>query len=283
MLIFNRSSKHGVVGYRLFGNELHIYENEHLRIGTKERSEIENSIQENFNGKVHFRSLNGVLIPHCTVKCGDYLKNSTLKKGGTIGIFGEIKKADENDTNHTVALSSPHVISSGEIACTTTGGRFGECIWPENSSNIHDVSIIQIDPSFIGTLKRTILNEIIAIEEIPKERLLYREVFKFGASSHKTCGLIEQIDHFRLFGSDVMTISSDDPERLFSTNGDSGAIVLTILDGKHLGIGLIYGGSLEHREAEINIHRNESIAIFLKNALDKFSKGKNMSIEFDRI
>lgn len=104
MLIFNRSSKHGVVGYRLFGNESHIYENEHLRTGTKERSEIENSIQENFNGKVHFRSLNGVLIPHCTVKCGYYLKNCTLKKGGTIGIFGEIKKADENDTNYTVAL-----------------------------------------------------------------------------------------------------------------------------------------------------------------------------------
>lgn len=82
MLIFNRSSKRGVVGYRLFGNELHIYENEHLRIGTKERSEIENSIQENFNGKVHFRSLNGVLIPHCTVKCGDYLKKTVhLKKG----------------------------------------------------------------------------------------------------------------------------------------------------------------------------------------------------------
>lgn len=80
-----------------------------------------------------------------------------------------------------------------------------------------------------------------------------------------------------------MTILSDDPERLFSTNGDSGAIVLPILDGKHLGIGLIYGGSLEHREAEINIHRKESIAIFLKNALDRFSKEKNMNIKFDRI
>lgn len=92
----------------------------------------------------------GVLIPHCTVKCGDYLKNSTLKKGAP-KVFLAKKKADENDTNHTVALSSPHVISSGEIACSTTGGRFGECIWPENSSNIHDVSIIQIEPSSVET------------------------------------------------------------------------------------------------------------------------------------
>lgn len=281
--LIEASSKHGVVGYRLFGNELHIYENEHLRTGTKERSEIENSIKENFNGKVHFRSLNNVLIPHCTVKCGDYLKNGTLKRMGTVGIFGEIKNADENDSNQTVAISSPHVISSGEIACTATGGKFGECIWPENGSNIHDVSIIQIDFSSIATLQRTIFNKNIVIENIPKEDLLYREVFKFGASSQKTCGLIEQIDHFRLFGSDVMTISTDDPERPFSTNGDSGAIVLTILNGKHHGIGVIYGGSLEHREAKIDTSRNESIAIFLKNALDRFTRARHMSIEFDKI
>lgn len=75
-----------------------------------------------------------------------------------------------------------------------------------------------------------------------------------------------------------MTISTDDPERLFSTNWDSVAIVLTILDEKHLGIGVIYGESLEYREAEINIHQNESKARFLKNAIDRFSREKNMSI-----
>lgn len=44
MFIFNRLSKCGVVGYRFFGNELYIYENEYLRIGIKERLEIENFI-----------------------------------------------------------------------------------------------------------------------------------------------------------------------------------------------------------------------------------------------
>lgn len=201
---------------------------------------------------------------------------------GTLGTFGEIKPGVENESIQTVALSSAHVISKGEVACTSAGGRFSECIWPESIANIHDVSIIQIDPSSISTLQQTIFNEDIAIEEISKENLRLREVFKYGATTQKTRGFIEQVDHFKLFGSDVMTVSSDDPERLLSTNGDSGAIVLTILDGKY-GIGVIYGGNVDNREIGINIPENEIIAIFLKNALDRFTRERNMSIEFHKI
>lgn len=281
--IINASRKNGVVGYRLFGDELHIYGNDQLIIETEKRREIENSIKEHFNGHVLLRSVMNVLKPQCTVKCGDYLKSSTTGRMGTLGIFGEMKTAVENESIQTVALSSAHVISRGEVACTSAGGRFGECIWPGSIANIHDVSIIQIDPSSISTLQQTIYNKDIAIEEISKENLLYREVFKYGATTQKTRGSIEQIDHFKLFGSDVMTISSDDPERLFSTNGDSGAIVLTILDGKYHGIGVIYGGNVDNRETGINIPENESIAIFLKNALDRFARERNMSIEFHKI
>lgn len=59
--------------------------------------------------------------------------------------------------------------------------------------------------------------------------------------------------------------------------------VLTIIDGKHYGIGVIYGGSLEDREAKSSMTENESIAIFLKKAIDKFTAGKNVTIEFDKI
>lgn len=104
-----------------------------------------------------------------------------------------------------------------------------------------------------------------------------------GQQHKKTRGFIEQIDHFKLFWSDVMTISSEDPERLFSTNGDSGAIVLTIQDGKHHGIGVIYGGNVDIRDTGIKIPENEIIAIFLKNALDRFARERNMSIEFHKI
>lgn len=83
-----------------------------------------------------------MLIFYCIVKCGDYLKNSIFKKGGIIGIFGEIKKVDENDINYIVVFLFFYVISSGEIVCIIIGGRFGECIWLENSLNIYDVFII---------------------------------------------------------------------------------------------------------------------------------------------
>lgn len=68
---------------------------------------------------------------------------------GTIGIFGKMKNTPANESVQTVALSSAHVISSGDIACSSTGVRFGKCIWPESGVNIHDVSIIKIDSSMI--------------------------------------------------------------------------------------------------------------------------------------
>lgn len=80
-----------------------------------------------------------------------------------------------------------------------------------------------------------------------------------------------------------MAISSDDPESPFSTNGDSGAIVLTILNENHHGIGVIYGGGIDGREANNSFTEKERIAIFLKKAIDQFSTEKNMTIEFDKI
>lgn len=42
-----------------------------------------------------------------------------------------------------------------------------------------------------------------------------------------------------------MVILLDDFINLFFMNGDSGVIVLIIIDGKYYGIGVIYGGSFE--------------------------------------
>lgn len=93
--LFHRSSKNGVAGYRLVGNELHIYENEQLTTGTEKRQEIKNSIKQNFNGQVHFRSLHNVLKPQCTVMCGDCLKNKRLGIKGTIGDVCRNKKSSQ--------------------------------------------------------------------------------------------------------------------------------------------------------------------------------------------
>lgn len=281
--ILQKSSKNGVVGYRLFENELHIYGNEQLTTEYERRVKIENSIEEYFTGQVHFRSLEQVLVPQCTLRCGDFMRNNTNNKMGTLGIFGEIKSTSANESVQTVALSSPHVISSGDIACSSTGVRFGKCIWPESSRNFHDVSIVKIDSSMIKSLQKTFFNEHITIEDIPKESLCYRQVFKYGAATQETHGLIEKIDHFQLFGRDVMVILPVDSERPFSTKGDSGAIVLTILNGKYYGVGVIFGGNLDARGEENKSAQNETIAIFMKNAIDRFIRDRKMTIEFDKI
>lgn len=80
-----------------------------------------------------------------------------------------------------------------------------------------------------------------------------------------------------------MAILPDVSGTSFSTNGDSGAIVLTILNGKYHGVGVIFGGNLDARGAENNSTQNETIAIFLKNALDRFIRERQMTIEFDKI
>lgn len=97
-------------------------------------------------------------------------------------MFGEIRTTRDNDSIQTVALSSPHVISSGDIACTSTGERFGE---PESKANIHDVSVVKTDSSVISSLQQTIVDKQIEIREIPKENLRYRVVFKYGATTKK--------------------------------------------------------------------------------------------------
>lgn len=281
--IIKASRENGVVGYRLLGNELHIYENEHLGNETARRSEIENSIIENFNGQVHFRLLNNVLKPQYAVKCGDYIENNELSLVGTLGMFGEMKNTPRRNLIQTVALSTPHLFSSGDIAFSLNEKRIGECIWPENK-NIYDVSILKIEPAVINSLKQTIFNEQIKIESIPKNDLLKRQVFKYGATSKHTSGFINQVDYFELFDTDVMAISSEDSEPIFSKSGDSGAIVLTKFDGQCHGIGVLYGEmDTEFIRENKKIKTKESIAIFLKDALDKFSSEKHMTIEFDKI
>lgn len=66
-------------------------------------------------------------------------------------------------------------------------------------------------------------------------------------------------------------ISSDDPDSPFSEKGDSGAVLLTILDEKHHGIGIIY---VDDQGANYNITERETIAIFLIYALDQFTSEK---------
>lgn len=178
--------------------------------------QIEKEISDSFNGTTHFRSLKYFLTPQCAAKCGGYIKNGNMSIMGTLGMFGEIYSNIEKSTTHTVALSSPHVIWSGNIATLTNGKKIGECIWPDNSTtNIQDVSIIKIDLSMMNSLQRSYFDKNITITNVPKELLHFRKVFKYGASTKKTVGRIEKVGNFELFEKDVLAILPKSPLSFF--------------------------------------------------------------------
>lgn len=141
---------------------------------------------------------------------------------GTIGMFGSLKDTGNKDSMRTVAISSPHVINAGTVAYLPDGKRFGECIWPESSENIHDVSLIKIDTSSLNALQTSILKKRIQIQEISKDILNDRKVIKYGAATERTVGWIEKIDDFEIYGSDVLVILPEDVDFPFSAKGDSG-------------------------------------------------------------
>lgn len=263
---------------------MYVFEDDKLSNENGQKLQIEKKIKDAFNGPVHFLSLNTFLTPHCVVRCGDFIQNDTFGIMGTIGMFGEIPDTINRNTTHVVALTSPHVIWAGNVATLPTGERIGECIWPDRSPrNILDISIIKIDSSVLHLLQRSILDENVTISEFSRESLEYRKVFKYGASTKFTVGAIEKIDHFRIFDRDVLLIIPKKSQKSFSEEGDSGAVVLTKFRGKYHAIGMIFGGHLELEDADCISVQNESIAVPLNSAVNKFQTERMLSIQFDRI
>lgn len=280
LFYIHSADNNGIVGYRLIGEDLYIFESKRLLPEGKQekRKLIEMSINTSFKGKIHFRPFSDVFNPHSVIRCGDYLLNKEKGFMGTIGMFGSLKYTGEK-----VAISSPHVISAGTVACLPDGMRFGECIWPESPENIHDISLIMIDTSSLDSLQTSILKTRIKIQENSRDDLTDRRVIKYGAATKKTVGWIEKIDDFEICGSDVLVIIPEDVQFPFSTNGDSGAIVLTKMYGEYHGIAMVYGDEFDIRNSENKSIQKETIAIFLKNALDRFVKDRKMAIVFDEI
>lgn len=284
-LSYYSASKQGIVGYRLCDNELYVFEDELMLKETPKKMQIENSILESFKGKVYFRPLGDVLKPQCTIKCGGFIANDITNKMGTIGIFGVLQDSLQNQAKKTVAISSPDLFREGNIASGANEERIGVCIWPvqpdQRLQNIHDVSIIDIDSEKKDSLKLTHFDENILIEKVSEAELDNRVVFKYGAASQTTYGLIRRINDFQLFERDVWVIKPKPPGSLFSKEGDSGAIVLTRFNGKLYGVGMIYGSHFDVRDVENS--ENETVATILMNALDRFRNERNMIIQFDKI
>nr|XP_022309104.1 uncharacterized protein LOC111114878 [Crassostrea virginica] len=276
----------GIVGHRLCGNVLYVYEDNKMSTDPQKKADLRKCIEENFNGVVCYKSISDVFSPHCALRWGGPLGNGITGRMGTLGIFGTLRDTIEGPSqseNNIIALSSGHLIHENVAAFLSVNDRIGMCIWPANSSdNILDVSVVKLDQNVIDRIQTVILNEKITVGDIPKSHLLDQPVFKYGATTGRTDGRINIVDDFQLFDEDVMTILPRRPQsNEFSTNGDSGAIVLTRYRGKLHGVGVIYGGCLTLPNCQ-NI-REETIAVFLRRAMDRFTNATQQTIELDRI
>lgn len=282
-IIFFRGTKFGIVGYRLCGNELLVFKDGNATKPNKKRKKIEKSIESLFKGTIQFIELKEFLTPHCAVECGGTIQNSRNSRKGTIGIFGMVKQANGESCFH-VAITSPHVVSEGESAGLSNGSEIGRCIWPPDEL-IHNVSVIRINEDLINSLQKTRFDKKIIIQEISNQILLNKKVFKYGAGTQKTVGWIAKIDNFELYGRNVMAIlpNRSNLSNLFSDKGDSGAIVLTKIKGEYYAVGMIFGGGTVSYLAECSSVQRESIAIFLKPALDDLRMKGGVHIEFDKI
>lgn len=72
-------------------------------------------------------------------------------------------------------------------------------------------------------------------------------------------------------------------QKSFSEEGDSGAVVLTKFKGEYHAIGMIFGGNLKLENADCISVKNESIAVPLKYAVNRFQSERNLSIQLNRI
>lgn len=265
------------------GNTLYLFEDETKSITSNQRQKIVMTIRESFPGKVVVNPIKHVMKLYCGVKCGDLMQNPANGTSATIGIFGEIKdmQGAAKDTRTTVVLSSSHFSSSGDIVTHSTVGRIGECIYP-SSSILDGVSVTLIDPFVTHSLKKYIFEENVKVDELSKEMLLDRMVFKYGAATHTTFGFIQQFGDFQLFERDVLVIKSKNRDEAFSQPGDSGAVVLTRCGDELYAIGMVVG-TYSIRGEECKDTGNEVIAVFLKKAVDRFKNETKCDISFDKI
>lgn len=264
------------------GNTLYLFEDETKSITSNQRQKTLMTIRESFPGKVLVNPIKHVMKLYCGVKCGDFMTNATTNAKATIGIFGEIEDRRGNTKNtSTVFLSSSHFISTGDIVTHRTGTRIGECIYPGTKSTVDGVSVTLLDPPVTNYLKY-IYGENVKVDELSKEMLVDRKVFKFGATTGTTCGFIQQVGDFQLFEKDVMVIKSKNRDRPFSLPGDSGAVILTRCGDELYGIGMVIGSYCMDEDGEYN-NGKTVIALFLKKAVDRFQNETGFNISFDKI
>lgn len=205
---------------------------------------------------------------------------------GTVGMIGSFRPKT-GETSTMCCISSPHVISADETAFFKDATvLLGTCIWPpavpNHKVNVEDISVISLE-KHLQICKRQ-PGDVKLFEDSDRHRLDKRKVFKFGATTGETLGFVCKTDFILELGqpTNVFLIEpydKSDEKSTFSKRGDSGAVVLTKFGQRVEAFSMIFGGEVNIPE----IAKNNTIAVELKHAVDKFEHSHGKILELNTL
>ena len=298
---YNRLKEQGLQGYTTENNTL-ILCFPHSAPEITEKT-IPEEIRQRFtaeNRKI-IRTTDPLFKLHHKVESGDKLHpyRQNAESYGTVGMFGSIYQKNSRTMHRgdectiyqreefpkPCCISSPHVISSGQMAYISDAAiALGNCIWPppveDFCVNVEDISVICLESLNIEMGRKIKGN--VSLFDGNRSSLARRKVYKFGATTSRTMGFIRYPEFEIVMGNpiNVFLIEPDNDSSRFSKEGDSGAIVLTKFGEKVVALSMIFGGDVTFEGLANNI----SIAVDLNQAVNRFKdKYKDVTIELDTL
>lgn len=226
---------------------------------------------------------------HYGIISGEKLHPFRNKPGsyGTVGMIGSFRPKT-GETSTMCCISSPHVISADDTAFFRDATvLLGTCIWPpavpNHEVNVQDISVISLEERI--QIFRRQPGDVKLFEEADRHKLDKRKVFKFGATTGKTLGFVCKTDFVLELGKTPINVfliepyDKSDEESTFSEPGDSGAVVLTKFGQRVEAFSMIFAGDVNIPE----VAKNNTIAVELKHAVDKFENSHGKILELNTL
>lgn len=284
-----RLKEKGLLGYTTENNTLILCVKSSPNSLTKDR--IPKIIKDEFKS-IKINKMEQLFTFHCGITSGEKLhpQKDNVSSYGTIGMIGSFHSIRERNPTRC-CISSPHVISEGQVAYFMDATReLGSCIWPppapEDHVNVQDISVIPLKANV--QLGRTLLDNVSIFNEAERSKLDKRKVFKYGAKSDKTVGIVcktnlwipkenPQVEAFLIEPYEKDEKNNKDSK--FSKPGDSGAVVLTKFGSRFIAFSMILGGDVNIK----GVAKNCSIAVELKDAITQFEEASGKILELNTL
>lgn len=282
----SRLKEKGLLGYTTENNTLILCVKSSPNSLTKDR--IPKIIKDEFKS-IKINKMEQLFTFHCGITSGEKLhpQKDNVSSYGTIGMIGSFHSIRERNPTRC-CISSPHVISKDQVAYFMDAKKkLGKCIWPPRVPNYHinvqDISIIPLEENDIKISTEEGMINI--FKETNRDSLDRRKVFKYGATTGRTDGIVCKTNFYLPIKDPPISVFLIEPRNeakekpTFSEPGDSGAVVLTKFGQRVHAFSMIFGGDVNIE----GVAKNNSIAVELKYAVNHFEMTNDKILELDTL